>query len=142
MEKMANNMEFREWKEEFNLNLPKIDDHHKKFLDVINLLIKVTNERSCEEEINIVFFRLVYFVENYFVDEEIYFKEYGYENFKQHKEEHNKFIRQIIKFQEEYKEHDRTVCGRMLKYLSDWFDEHVLGYDKEAANYLLGMMNK
>ena len=133
-------MELREWKEEYNLNLPKLDDHHKKFLDVINLLVRVTSERTCEEEISLVFFRLIYYVENYFVDEEICFKEYEYSNFKQHKEEHNKFIKQIIKFQEEYKNHDRTVCKRMLKFLSNWFDDHILGYDKDAANYLLEKM--
>ena len=135
-------MELREWKEEYNLNVEKIDDHHKKFLDVINLLIKVTNDRSCEEEISLVFFRLIYYVENYFVDEEILLKTYEYINFKQHKEEHNNFIAKIVKFQEEYKNRDRTVCQRMLKYLSEWFDEHILGYDKDASEYLLEKIGK
>lgn len=138
---MIDKIEYRDWQEGYTLNLPRIDEHHKKFLDVINLLIKVNNERTCEEEISLVFFRLIFYAENYFVDEEILFKEYGYSNFKQHKEEHNLFIKQVVTFQEEYKNNDRTVCKRMLIFLSEWFDKHILEYDKEAAKYLLEKMN-
>ena len=131
-----------EWKEEYELKIDKIDNHHKKFLDIINLLIKITEDRSCEEEISLIFFRLVYYVENYFIDEEIYFKEYNYSNLKQHKEEHNKFIQEIVKFQTQYQENDKTVCSRLLKYLQDWFNNHILDYDKEAAKMILEQENK
>ena len=126
-----------EWKDEYELKIDKLDDHHKKFLDVINLLIKITENRSCEEEISLIFFRLVYYVENYFVDEEIYLKEYNSVNLKQHKEEHNKFIKEIVKFQREYQSNDKTVCSRLLIFLQNWFNDHILGYDREAVKLIL-----
>lgn len=126
-----------EWKEEYELKIDKIDNHHKKFLDVINLLIKITENRSCEEEISLIFFRLVYYVENYFVDEEIYLKEYNSVNLKQHKEKHNKFIKEIVKFQREYQSNDKTVCSRLLIFLQNWFNDHILGYDREAVKLIL-----
>ena len=126
-----------EWKEEYELNIEKIDEHHKRFLEIINLLINVTENRSCEEEISLVFFRLIYYVENYFIDEEIYLKEYNCVNLKEHKEEHNRFVKEIVRFQQEYQQHDKTVCKRLLKYLQTWFNEHILGYDKVAAELIL-----
>ena len=131
-----------EWKDEYELKIDKLDEHHKKFLDVINLLIKITENRSCEEEISLIFFRLVYYVENYFVDEEIYLKEYNSANLKQHKEEHNKFIKEIVKFQKEYQDNDKTVCLRLLKYLQNWFKVHILDYDREAVKLILDESNK
>jgi len=130
-------MELWEWKEEYELKIDKIDNHHKKFLDIINLLINITENRSCEEEVSLIFFRLVYYVENYFIDEEIYLQEYNYENLKQHKEAHNKFINDIIEFQKQYQDKDKTVCARLLSYLQAWFNNHILGYDKEAVKVIL-----
>lgn len=130
-------MELREWIEEYMVNLEKIDEHHKKFLDIINMLIKIKNERSCEEEISLVFFRLIYYVENYFIDEETYMKDHKYPGFKQHKEAHNNFIHGIIKFQEQYQTGDKTVCDRLYDYLQTWFNEHILGKDREAVAFLI-----
>ncbi len=125
-------MDLREWKDEYHLNIDRIDEHRKKFLDIINMLIKVSNERSCEEEISLVFFRLIYFVENYFIEEESILKEHNYQKFKQHKEAHNIFIRDIIKLQDDYQNNDKKICVRLLDYLQNWFDKHILVVDKEA----------
>ncbi len=126
-----------EWNEDYELKIDKIDEHHKRFLEIINLLINVTENRSCEEEISLVFFRLIFYVENYFIDEEIILKEYNCTNLKEHKEEHNKFVKEIIKFQNEYQKHDKTVCKRLLNYLQSWFNEHILAYDRKAAELIL-----
>ncbi|MCF8372176.1 MAG: bacteriohemerythrin [Bacteroidales bacterium] len=130
-------MDIREWKEEYMVNLEKIDEYHQKFLDILNMLIKIKNERSCEEEISLVFFRLIYYMENYFIEEETYMKDYKYPGFKQHKEAHNNFIHEIIKFQELYQKADKTVCNRLFDYLQTWFDEHILGEDRKAAGFLI-----
>lgn len=81
-------MDLLEWKDEYTVNLEKIYGHHKKFLDIINMLIKIKNDRSCEEEISLVFFRLIYYVENFFADEEFYMKKKKFPQFKPHREEH------------------------------------------------------
>ena len=126
-----------EWKEEYELKIDKLDEHHKRYIEIINLLINVIENRSCEEEISLVFFRLIYYIENYFIDEELLLKEYNCDNLKEHKEEHNKFIKEIVKFQEGYQQEDKSVCKSLLKYLQSWFKEHILEYDREAAELIL-----
>ena len=130
-------MDLRDWIEEYTVNIEKIDEHHKKFLDIINMLIKIKNDRSCEEEISLVFFRLIYYVENYFIDEETYMKKLKFPGFKPHREEHNTFIREIIKFQDLYQKGDRTICNDLYDCLQNWFDVHILGKDREAALFLI-----
>ncbi|MEA3444768.1 MAG: hemerythrin family protein [Bacteroidota bacterium] len=130
-------MEIRNWEEKYKLNQKKIDEHHKKFLDIINMLIKISNERSCEEEISLVFFRLIYYVDNFLIEEEIYLKENKYPKFKQHKEAHNTFIHEILKLQNEYQNRNKTICKSLLDFLQNWFDKHILETDKEAVGFII-----
>ena len=135
-------MELREWKKEYTQNLEKLDDYHRKFMEIINMLIKIKEERSCEEEISLVFFRLIYYVENYFIEEENYLREYSYPEFKSHKEIHNDFIRGVIRFQEEYQNGDKTVCERLYTFLQEWFEGHILSDDQKAAEFILEQKEK
>ncbi len=124
------------WTEEFSFGNEIYDNHHKKFLDIINFSKRVIKERSCEEEISLVFFRLIYYVENYFMEEEIMLRENKYPDFKLHREEHYKFIKQIVDLQQKYKDGEKKICARLLLILEDWFNGHILNADKLAAEFL------
>jgi hemerythrin-like metal-binding protein len=125
------------WTKEFEQGHELYDEHHKKFLEIINFSKKVIKERSCEEEISLVFFRLIYYVENCFIEEEIRLRENAYPVFKNHREEHNQFIKQIVDFQQKYKAGDSRICSKLLIFLQDWFDNHILMSDRSAAEFLL-----
>lgn len=125
------------WKPEYNVNISLIDEQHKKFLEILNLLREGIIEEPCKEKISEIFFSLVHYAEHHLIQEEIYFKNYQYPNFTQHKEAHNNFIDRIIKFREDYEKEVENVCEEMYSYLVDWFENHILKYDKEAVEFLL-----
>jgi len=124
------------WKEEYNVNIGIIDEQHKKFLDIINELKIVINGNQCKDRVSDIFFQLAYLIDHYFIKEEIYFKDVAYPNFDQHKEEHKQFIERTIQFQKDVENNKPKLCLEIYQYLENWFDEHILKYDKEAVDYL------
>jgi hemerythrin len=127
-----------DWKSEFAVNLEFVDNHHKKFLDLTNEMKSIMNQKSCDRDLSLIFIKLIHYTEDYFQEEEMYFKQLDYPNFKQHKDQHNQFIRRIRDFQESYMNGDKEICLNLLKCLDDFFVTHILGYDREAVSFLSG----
>ncbi len=130
------------WKEEYSVNLDLIDNHHKKFIDILNNLHSVISHKPSREDISDIFFSLVYYAENHLVNEEIYLKESEYSSFNQHKEKHNSFVGRIIKFQKDFKEGKQDVCEDLYDFLKDWLKNHILKDDREAISSLKEDHNK
>ena len=130
------NPEPYQWKDEYTVKITVIDDQHKKFLNIINELKVIINSNSCKEKVSDIFFQLAYLIDHYFIKEEIYFKDLKYPNFEHHKAEHNKFIERTIQFQKDVEDKKPNLCLEIYQYLENWFDEHILKYDKEAVEYL------
>ncbi len=126
------------WKEKYTLNVEFLDEQHKKFLDIINLLKKhITNQDFNKESISKIFYSLVYYAENYLVKEEIYLSNSKYPKFDDHRKEHNVFINRIIIFQSDFRNNNKNICINMLLFLENWFDNHILIKNKEFAEYLI-----
>ena len=124
------------WKAEYNFNLKFIDDQHKYFFGTLNKLRECVKGGNCANTGTDIFFELAHYVEHFLIQEEIYFKDYHFPNYKQHKELHSNFIERFIKFQKDFETKSEKVCADMLTFLEEWFENHILKYDKEAIDYL------
>jgi len=125
-----------DWKDEYNVGVESLDIQHRKFLENLNKMADIINKGKCKERISELFFSLGHFAENYFTQEEMLFKEYQYPNFSKHKEAHNAFIEEVIKLKEEFSNNSTTVCKNIYLFLENWFNNHILQYDKEAVTFL------
>jgi len=123
-----------EWNDKYNVNVSFIDEHHKKFIDIMNRFQEASETGFCSDKMSEIFFSLVHYTEHYLLKEIIFFKEYP--NFAHHQNAHNEFIDRITKFQSDYRSGKDGVCKEMYFYLYDWFQNHILKYDKEAVDYL------
>ena len=131
------------WKDEYNVNVSIIDEHHKKFVQILNNLNRMIREEPCKDNVSDIFFALANYAEHYLLQEEIYFKNYKYPNFQQHKAAHQNFIDRIIRFREDYEKHEPDVCVEMSEFLQDWFRQHILEYDRDAVEFLVNQgLNK
>ncbi len=123
-----------EWKTEYNVNISFIDEHHRKFVEILNRILEINNEASCGHNISEAFFSLVYYAEHYLIREQMYLKEY--QNFQYHQDLHNQFIDRVTRFQDDFKKGKKNICSDMALYLYEWFENHILNYDKEATAFL------
>ena len=124
------------WKEEYNTGVKFIDEQHKYFFNIIASLKKDVEEGVCKETASQIFFSLVHYAEHFLIQEEIYFKEANFPGIQEHKGLHAGFIRRIIQFKEDYEKDFSHTCKSLLPFLDEWFDDHILKYDKEAIDYL------
>jgi hemerythrin-like metal-binding protein len=124
------------WKEEYNTGVNFIDEQHKYFFNIIASLKRSIDEGICRESASNIFFSLVHYAEHFLIQEEIYFKEANFPGIQEHKNLHAGFIQRIIQFQQDYEKDITHTCQSLLPYLDEWFDNHILKYDKEAIDYL------
>ena len=124
------------WKEEYNTGVKFIDEQHKYFLNIVRDLRENIENGVCMDSASKTFFSLVHYAEHYLIQEEIYFKDYHFPSTNEHKEYHAAFIKRVIQFKTDYERDITLTCQTMQEYLVDWFENHILKYDKEAIDYL------
>lgn len=133
---MERPIEIYQWKQEYQLDVEFLDERHQKFLDLVNLLVHAINEEKEADELPQLFFKLMNFVENYFLQEEMLFKEYQYHDLEKHQEEHNQFVQKIALFQDEFSKGNESVGYEMLGFLSWWIKDRIMRYDSNALEFL------
>ncbi|MFC2080801.1 bacteriohemerythrin [Bacteroidota bacterium] len=126
------------WKEEYNTGVKFIDEQHRYFYNIMKDLNENLEEGVCKDSASKIFFSLVHYAEHYLIQEEINFKDYHFPNINEHKELHAAFIKRVIQFKTDYGRNIGHTCQTMMEYLVDWFNNHILKYDKEAIEYLKG----
>lgn len=127
---------YRVWDDKTqNTGVESIDKYHKHFVEIINLLVTILNQGSDKENLVDVFHKLVFYAENYFIDEELYYQKNNFPELKKHKEQHNEFCKQILTFQQAYTQNN-LVCEDLMKYLDKWFKNHILQGDKETVDFI------
>ncbi len=126
------------WKKEYNTGVNFIDEQHRYFFKIIVDLKEYIDSGICKESASRIFFSLAHYAEHFLIQEEIYFKDYHFPSIQKHKELHASFINRVIRFQSDYEKDVEHTCKSMMDYLTDWFENHILKYDKEAIEYLKG----
>ncbi len=132
-------MDFITWNEEkMGLGIKLIDDQHKELLNIINELSTSINENTQHRDILKIIERLIIYADYHFYTEEELFDKFNYEDTYNHKKEHSIFVEEFIEIKNKisrdksYK--DKTaieLSEHVLKYIIDWFTNHVVGSDKK-----------
>ncbi|NOY36685.1 MAG: hemerythrin family protein [Chlorobi bacterium] len=133
---MGKEIKMLEWKPEYEVGVQVIDENHRKFVEMVNHFVEMMNNRSYLHEHTEVFYSLIHYAEHYLIREEILFKDLEYPNLSQHKEKHSRFIEKIKSFQQNHVSDDPVICEEMYAFLINWFNEHILQYDREVSGFL------
>jgi hemerythrin-like metal-binding protein len=124
------------WNEGYNTGVKFIDEQHQYFFNIVSTLKENLSDGVCKDSASKIFFSLAHYAEHFLIQEEIYFKDYSFPGIREHKDKHKEFIRRVIKFQVDYEKDVGETCRTMLVYLEQWFENHILKYDKKAIDHL------
>jgi hemerythrin-like metal-binding protein len=124
------------WNEEYNTGVDFIDEQHRYFFNIVSTLKENLHEGVCKDSASKIFFSLAHYAEHFLIQEEIYFRDYQFPGVNEHMDLHKEFISRVIQFQADYEKDVGETCRSMLAYLEEWFENHILKYDKEAMEYL------
>ncbi len=126
-----------EWQTGYEYHIEPIDESHRKLVELINRLADMINHNACPGSMSEIFFSLIHYAERYMIQEEILLRDVGYPQLDQHKEKHRFFIDRIKTLREDFSAGNPEVCRELYDFLSEWFRNHVLKYDKETIAFLL-----
>jgi hemerythrin-like metal-binding protein len=119
-----------QWKDSFNTGYQRVDNQHKELVKLINELYDIQNKDGTNDSLRRVFKKLFDYTVNHFSMEEKLMKEYDYDNYIDHKEEHMKFITKIHELKEEFLTGNSMVQLNILNFLKEWLLTHIIGTDK------------
>ncbi|HOJ65345.1 MAG TPA: bacteriohemerythrin [Spirochaetota bacterium] len=131
-------MDFVEWDQKYSVNIKEIDNQHKKLINLANELFKacLIGKEFAEKEFKNVIKEAVDYVKVHFkFEEELLFK-YNYPEFKQHKQEHEDFVRKILEDVKNFESGKNFVPNNFARFLRDWTLQHIAVSDKKYSAFL------
>mgnify|MGYP001768274200 CR=1 FL=1 len=129
-------MELFPWREEYNVNIAKIDAQHKRLVAVINQFHDAVAAGQSRRDLQKVFAVLLDYMLNHFDTEEALLLQYGFPDFEEHKKQHDVFRRKITAFLDTFLDTDMDVTMDMAQYLVTWLSGHVFSTDKKYSAFL------
>ena len=127
-----------EWNDAFSVDIQKIDEQHKKFFSLLNMLHDAIKHGKGEEVVGPVLKELQQYVIFHFKSEESWMELYHYPDMNKHKLEHEEGTKKVNKLVLEYDRGQQTVDIELLNFLSDWLQNHILQVDRNYIPYFQG----
>jgi len=113
-----------------------LDNHRRNFIDIVNELVEVVNEGSCESSLPMIFQRLAFYVEDYFVNKEIALMGNSELPLQAYKQEHARFTAEVTRLHQDFHQGKLEVCKTLLDFIFSWFENYINLFGPEAVKYL------
>jgi len=126
-----------EWRDEYSVKIASIDTQHQKLVAILNQLHEGMVSGHGTEHLSSVLASLVEYTAKHFAFEEQLFAEHQYPQTKEHIEEHQRLVTQVLDFQKKYATGQASINMQLMKFLKDWLIKHILGSDKLYVAHLV-----
>jgi hemerythrin len=123
-----------EWKEEFSVGIPEIDEQHQTLTGCITLIEEGITNQAPLWAVDLALVRLQDYVRIHFAVEESLMRIHRYPELQQHVREHLQFADELKKLQEKSLRVD--ISRETTAFLEAWLHEHIMTSDKHYAEYL------
>ncbi|MBF0421362.1 MAG: hemerythrin family protein [Magnetococcales bacterium] len=130
-------MEPVEWNSSFLIGFQEVDDDHQVLVRMFNTLVTNVSKGTSHEIIGQILNELVSYTAWHFRHEERLMQTYRYPGFMAHKKEHNDLVEQTVELQTKFHAGQQTINEQVINFLKEWLVHHILGTDKEMADFLM-----
>ncbi len=124
------------WKDTYNVGISIIDEQHKALIAIVNELYEAQQLGTTQSIISNVLDKLNDYSLYHFNMEEGMQLNCHYAQLEEHKKEHAFFIDKIKNLKTDLAKNNLLLSLKTLDFLKDWTIQHILGSDKEFADYL------
>ena len=122
------------WKPYYSVKNESLDAEHKVIFGLINELRDAVIKKQADLDLRAISDRLVQYTNTHFKHEERLLMAADYPNLAEHLREHEKLRRRSADFRDNL----NLVTGQdMLRFLKDWWCQHIQETDKRYAPYLM-----
>ncbi len=124
-----------EWKEEYSLNTPQIDNQHKTLFRLAEEMHAAMAQGKGKEVMGATLARLVQYTAEHFATEERLMRITKYPMFEAHLAEHRALTKQAGELLGEFKAGRTPITVEVLHFLRNWLDRHIKGWDLKFGAY-------
>ncbi len=110
-----------------------MDEQHKQLIDLVNIMHASLKQGKNKKEVKDNIRSFVDFASYHFGNEEQYFNQFGFEDAKEHKQEHKAFVKEILQFQSDYSTNKIKFLDDIMQYIKKWLHKHFSISDKKYA---------
>lgn len=125
-----------QWKQNFSVNISKIDNQHIKIVDLINELHDKMKEGKGKDSLTKILNDLTLYTANHFKTEEELFYKYNYPNTEAHVLEHKKLVDKVLQIKTDFESGKVVLTLDVMDFLKDWLSNHISGSDKLYTSFL------
>ena len=124
------------WSNNLNIGVKEIDDQHLAFISLVNELLEAMKNGKSKEVKGKILDKLIEYAFYHFTKEERILAKYNYPEIEQHKKEHEAFVDKLMKFQSDLNANKLTLTFEMIKFMNNWWLNHIRISDKKYQPYL------
>jgi hemerythrin len=128
-------MRFVEWNDKLSVKVSKIDEQHKKLLDLMNTLYDSMSIGAGMILMQNILTEMSDYTHYHFSTEEDYMLKFHYPEFIIHKAEHDYFKNKIIEFDTHFKLKKTNLASELLDFLKNWLIKHIKETDKKYGSF-------
>ena len=129
-------MAFISWSEKISLEVPEIDEQHKKLVELINLMYDSVVAGLERKSLAKVLDDLISYTVYHFNTEERYFIKFHYPEMEHHKQLHNSLTEKVVDLQKQFEAGSATISYEVMDFLNSWLIDHIIGTDSKFAAFI------
>ena len=115
------------WKNEYSVGIEAVDHEHKELIDLINQLHEQLSTRN--ESAEAFFGDLLRGISAHFALEERFMGERGYDQFLQHKADHERLLDDLREMMDDFSDAEELADSDLSARLDRWFSRHFETHD-------------
>ncbi len=117
-------IKYIEWRDEFSLGIPDVDHEHRELIELINELLEKIAGAGKSPEIMDYLGEILVKISSHFALEEKIMRESGYEEYFEHKRDHDRLLDEIREIMDRFEDSEKFDENEFATQLSLWFTEH------------------
>lgn len=122
-------MPFIEWKQEFSLGIPDVDHEHRELIELINELYAHLEQQDSGVKVEDFLGEIYAKISAHFALEEKIMREHNYDQYEDHKAEHERLLDEIRDIMDAYEDDAHFNESKLAACLNFWFTEHFKSKD-------------
>jgi hemerythrin len=125
------------WKAEYSVGHDKLDEQHSAIINIINRLYRNMQSGVESDDLQKMLHELLQYANTHLIDEEEIMKGVNYPDLKSHQKVHKSYIANVDNILQRFNTSDPDAAFETLKFLRNWWINHILSMDKLYKSYLI-----
>lgn len=113
-----------EWKDEYSVGVPDVDEEHRELIELINSLHE--NMQAPDRGLDVMEFlgEIYARIASHFALEELIMRRHEYDEYRDHKGDHEQLLEEIRDIMDDYEDGKLLDDEDLARRLDRWFSEH------------------